>query len=655
MKKLLIGLGFVVALLIVAVLALPLLVPADTVKAKVIAQLSKATGRQVTVTGPVSVSAFPSLGLQIGGLTLGNAPGGQAKEMVSLDGLKAELKVMPLLSGKIEVDSFVLTKPVIHLEVDKAGKPNWVFASAGSGKAEPGKAAEPAPESSGGGAPTEISLGKVVLKDGLLSYLDQRSGAKQEVSAINLTVSLPSLDHPFKADGALTWNGKAIDIDLAADQPRALLDGKPSPVSILVKGEPLALAFKGTAALANAVKADGPLSLTIPSVRALAAWAGGAKLPDGPGYGPASLQGTLAVQGDRYALSKASLNLDQIAAAGDLSADLSGKPQIKAVLAVPMLDVTPYMGGGSEGSPAASGTAPSAPAPAQKSASAGDEGWSTDPIDLTGLKAVDADLTVTADAIKADKIAVGKSTVKAVLKGGHLNADVQAGDLYGGKGHVQAAVDGSRPGLNLNADWTLSGLQAQPFLTAAADFKRLSGTLDSQGTVTGSGRSLKDFIGVLGGKGAAKFTDGAISGINLGAMVRNVTTAFTAGGEAQKTDFAELSATWTIAQGIVSNNDLALLSPLLRITGAGTVSLPPRTLNYRVEPKAVASAEGQGGAKELGGITVPVVIEGPWSNLSYRPDLGAAAKQKVTDKVMEKLGDKADTPAGQMLKGLLGQ
>ncbi len=41
----------------------------------------------------------------------------------------------------------------------------------------------------------------------------------------------------------------------------------------------------------------------------------------------------------------------------------------------------------------------------------------------------------------------------------------------------------------------------------------------------------------------------------------------------------------------------------------------------------MASLEGQGGAADAGGLTVPVIVEGPWDDLSYRPDLAGLATQ----------------------------
>jgi AsmA protein len=179
----------------------------------------------------------------------------------------------------------------------------------------------------------------------------------------------------------------------------------------------------------------------------------------------------------------------------------------------------------------------------------------------------------------------------------------------------------------------LSGVQAQPLLADAAGFDRLEGTAEAEMAVTTRGRTEREMVQALKGSGAVKFTDGAIHGINLAAMVRNATSAFLDPGaqKAQKTDFAELSGTFVIQNGILRNDDLKLISPLLRLHGAGTSDLPKRTVDYRVEPKLAASLEGKGGTQEAAGITVPVIITGPWHDLSYRPDLVGVAKEVLKD------------------------
>jgi AsmA protein len=88
--------------------------------------------------------------------------------------------------------------------------------------------------------------------------------------------------------------------------------------------------------------------------------------------------------------------------------------------------------------------------------------------------------------------------------------------------------------------------------------------------------------------------------------------------------FAELGGTYVIARGVLTNQDMLLRSPLLRVSGKGTVDLPRRRVDYRIEPKVVASTKGQGSTADAAGIKVPVIVSGPWDNLSYKPDLAGA-------------------------------
>lgn len=639
MKKLLIVAGVLAAMVVAALLILPSLVPAERIRQEVVAQVKAATGRDLAIDGKVAVSAFPSLSVQVNSVSLSNPPGFQGKEMVRLGALDVKLKLLPILSGKVEVDSFVLIDPVVTLEVDRTGRANWVFDTA-----QPKPAAKPAEKADtakqDGGGLSDLSLGQVRISNGKLTYIDAKAGTREEIDGINLAVELKNLDNPLKAKGGLKYHGKVIDIAADVARPRALLDGSASPAELSIATEAVKLGFKGEAAGSNL---KGDLDLSVPSVRGLVQWATGKPLDaPGSGLGPFAVKGKLAAGGTKVALSQATISLDAIKANGDLSVDTGGaRPSLKGKLDVDALDVTPYLppeqpaaqtGGANKG-----GTA----GPAAQS------DWSDAPIDASGLKAADVDFALTVGSITVRKIKVGKSALRLVLDNGRAKADLSQLELYQGSGKGTLALDGSQPGIGLDASFSLKGLAAEPFLTDAAGFDRLSGTGNADIQVAGRGKSERALISSLNGKGAVTFTDGAIKGINLAEMVRNVGSAFTAGGGSQKTDFAELGGTFTIASGIVTNKDLALKSPLLRVEGAGTVELPPRTVHYRVEPKAVASLQGQGGQSDLGGITVPVIVEGPWENLSFRPDLQAMAKGKAQEALQGALG-------GKLPGGLLG-
>ena len=648
MKKIAIFGGVIVALLLVAVLALPALVPAERIKSELVARVKAATGRDLIIDGAVSVSVLPSLSVQVSGVALSNPPGYRAREMARLGGLDLKLKLLPLLSGQVEIDSFVLRQPAITLEVDGNGRGNWVFgAAAPAAAAKAGKAAA-ASEPAGDSGLNDLRLGDVRIVGGRLSYRDDKGGTAETIEAIDLTLTLKSLDQPLAAKGGLSWHGQSVALQLDVAKPRALLEGQTSAAGVSIAAAPLKLAFTGDLAAGGVT---GTLDLSSPSVRTLAGWAGGKPLAfAGSGLGPLAIKARVAAGGGMVALTQATLALDAVKAAGELSVATGGaRPALKGRLDVETLDLGPYLppegGGAAAGDKSAGG--------AGGKAAAGHAGWSDEAIDASALKAVDADVTLSAASIKMRRLEIGRSALSLALHDGRLTADLAELTLYQGKAKGKVTLDGAGAGLGLTAALTLKGLQAQPFL-AAFGFERLEGTGNAELQFTGRGASQRQIVSSLGGKGGVSFLNGAIRGINLAAMARNLASAFSDTGGSEKTDFAELSGSFTITNGIVSNPDLALKSPLLRVSGAGSVDLPRRTLNYRVEPKLVASLQGQGGAGNLAGVEVPVIVEGPWDALSFRPDLESLARGAAGKAVTRILKDQG-LPQGLPGMGDIGK
>jgi AsmA protein len=127
-------------------------------------------------------------------------------------------------------------------------------------------------------------------------------------------------------------------------------------------------------------------------------------------------------------------------------------------------------------------------------------------------------------------------------------------------------------------------------------------------------------VETLDGNGRFRFTEGAIHGINIAQTLRNAQSlGFGDAGE-QKTDFAELSGSFTVTDGLLDNRDLKLLAPVLRVTGKGLVPMPPRTIDYEVEAKLVSSLQGQGGQDALAGLPIPVTVKGSWDDPSIATD-----------------------------------
>jgi len=659
MKKVLIGIGVFVVVLVAALLIIPPLIPVDVYKEQLTSQVRDATGRELVIKGDMSFSLLPSVGIEANDVAFANARGASTPQMATLKRLTVALRVLPLLSGEVEVDSFVLVEPVINLEVDKEGRPNWEFKAKPTAQAAPasGERAEAGDGAGGDLGIADIRLGDVRLVDGTVNYFDAQSGQKEQIEKVNLTVSLPALDQPFDAKGTATWHDKEVALTLHAANLKDLLAGKSTTVRLGVDSEPVDLAFEGSVVNGARLQAEGDTRLDVPSIRDLAAWAGAPIEMEGTGLGPLKIAGRLALKGAAVSFSNAEIALDDIKATGGFIFVSAAIPEIKGRLDVERLDLNPYI-------PPKKGAGPAgqqAPAQGGAGGAAAPKEWSDEPIDHSALKSANADLTFTAQEIIFDKIKVGRSAVHLVLKGGRLVVDLTELALYNGAGKARIVLDGSGSTLGVEQTLELAGIKAEPFLTDAAGFDRLEGTANAHVAVKGRGNSERQIVSSLNGNGDVRFDDGAIKGMNLAQMVRSVSIeALSQGfGGAQKTDFTELSGTFVITNGILDNRDLLMKSPLLRVAGAGTSDLPKRTVDYRVEPKVVASLEGQG-ATDKSGIVFPVVVKGSWDDPQWSLELfnprqlspegiaGAAQQLKGTVESIKKGGVKG------VLPGLLG-
>jgi AsmA protein len=123
-KKLIIGFLAVVVLIVAAAFIVPSLIPAETYKSQLLAQVKEATGREARIDGDFKIAILPRVEFVAGKVSFANAKGSKTKNMVSVDRLNVQVALFPLLGGKVEIDAFVLEKPVINLEIDKNGKPN---------------------------------------------------------------------------------------------------------------------------------------------------------------------------------------------------------------------------------------------------------------------------------------------------------------------------------------------------------------------------------------------------------------------------------------------------------------------------------------------------------------------------------------------------
>jgi AsmA protein len=242
----------------------------------------------------------------------------------------------------------------------------------------------------------------------------------------------------------------------------------------------------------------------------------------------------------------------------------------------------------------------------------------------------------------------------AVLKDRILKASAEEFRIYDGRARAALTVDGAGRAPRINAEIALQDVSGLPLLTDIADIDWLSGRVRLQLALAGQGASPRAMVESLAGNADVLFTDGAIVGFNLAQIVRG----FVKGDRVttEKTDFSELSASFAIGGGVARSENLRMQGPLLRVTGTGTVDVNQRQLDWALKTRLVPTLVGQGGARELAGLDVPVHLYGPWTDPEIDPDLDAVLKDpgKIVDAVKDFGKQLGGTDLGKMLDDLLG-
>jgi AsmA protein len=271
---------------------------------------------------------------------------------------------------------------------------------------------------------------------------------------------------------------------------------------------------------------------------------------------------------------------------------------------------------------------------------------------------VDAQVRISAAELNIGETRFAPVAIDAALAGGVLRGGFPNLGAYGGQVSGQLIVDASRgePIYALTSD--LVGVRALPLLQSAADFDKLDGKLQAKIGVRSSGNSQRAIMSNLGGTVFANFQDGAIRGLNVARMIRSLTSGTLSGWQQTKeevTDLSQLSASFRVERGQATTNDLNLIGPLVKMTGAGTVDLAAKSLALRVEPKLVMTTEGQGRAGDPVGLGIPVVIDGPWSEPRIYPEMaGILDNPDAAYAKLKEMGKGLFAPGGGLSGALSG-
>ena len=518
--------------------------------------------RELRVAGDIRLSFWPDLAADVAGLSLSEQGG--STTFVTVERLRASVKVMPLLGGHVVVNGIDVSGVQANLRRDAKGRFNFADLMAPS--------AEKSEKVEFDIASLRVRSSRIDYSDAggtrlTLDDIDVQTGAISESSArdVQIAARLAAPTRPMQvkaklaqADFGEALSGQGVDLQVRVDGAGAQLDMRASMDRLEQKGDvlqssPVQATVSGKVAgssvdlkLATPLRMDLPRKLlSLPD--GVLEFAAKQQLVDITGTlkGPADLMlGSQTLRLPRFALDltasspKLAGGPVPVKLAGDLSIGIAARnAELRFDGLVDGHALTGTVGADAAGIPALRGD----------------------------LKALDVDIA-------------------------RVIARFSDSDLLAGSGTLDLRV-------------TTRGS------TAAA----LTQTLNGEGAV-----SLRD--GAIKGLDLNSSLREVRAGVRRALGKETGTTV-----KSKKTDFSAMTASFQIRDGVLDNRDLALKSPLLRVAGAGSIDLVKGELDYGVKASVVASREGQGGAEraDLAGITVPVKLYGPLAAPQYSIDFAA--------------------------------
>jgi AsmA protein len=722
-----IGIAALFILIIGATFALPYIVPPETIKSQITAAIKDKTGRDVTFKGKISYRFFPSFGIDLNNIIIHNPQSIKGPNFLQLGRLQADLKILPLLSKRIEIGRIIMHRPEFALIKDPQGRVNYEFkkaslrtknfntallealgvkafskrqkktvskylqiaqaqetldtsdiiartleqlekeeqAEAKTSDKNDESSAEKAkgPDVDAGeledvkqaGLNTDIIIGEIEIVNGAVKLIDQKANSETLISAINVSVQAPDLAKDVTAKGTLRYLEDRINLGANLSTLGQLLQGEDVVTNVTLNSDRFEGKFDGKVRYGSKLEFNGNADVQTYSLQNLLSWLG----VDVPkrGYGGAYARGELSGTPDVFQLANATIKVDNSVLAGAVGLRSSGaRPTIRAQLKTDLLDLSPYM---QQQAFIHRDLIKGLNNPRKTAIAA----WKSEKIDVSFLNKFDALVQLTASRLIIQKHRLENAQVGVKVNAGLMTAQMPKFSIYGGTGALNLSVNGAKPRPTLKGRIGLKQIQIQPLLKNAADLNWLSGVGNVDLDIVSSGTSEQQMISALNGTGRITVADGAVEGVNIPGMIRNVQKGrllepFSKPQE--KTDFSDLQASFTINSGVVENKDLLMKGPLLRMTGKGILNLPGEQIDYGVQPKLVNSLAGQGGEAALAGINIPIRIKGPMNNPQFIPDAkgllenNGEAINNTVKSVKKTIKDiKKKKISGEEMKGLL--
>jgi uncharacterized protein involved in outer membrane biogenesis len=573
--------------------------------------LREQTGATLTVGGDTSLSLFPVLGVSLQQAAI--AMPGEEQASISARALSIGVQMMPLLSGRVEIDSIRL---------------DGLNASITSAPEQPA-----------------IDTGKMTDRE-LDAFYDERRKARKQAgdtagaeAALSVPLALKVRELTITDARLETVDPESEDISVL-EIPRLEatglnLDQTPIPLSmeLRVPGEEvISVLLEGELRVSQqqqVVQLDN-LEVQVNGVMAQ----------------PVNLQTSGEVDINRQVADlKLSLHLGEAQAKGKVRYASFESPQVDAILKLNQFSPALLALAGPE---AASADA------TETTAASGDE-----PLPLDAIRLIDTRARLAIEQAVFEPHVVTDVKVSLRAKEGVITVDTFTGKLHGGELDLTATFNGKHNTASLVTEGKVDALDIATALAAMESEPVFSGSASLDWKLNGRGRTPNELVAALKGPINLTTAEPALRGMSVEGMLcqavalvnqESLTTTFPA-----DTRFQTLGAALTLDDGKLNLKPLKAQLPQIQLTGSGSLDLLSQnfktTFKARLSPELEQLDRACRVSKRLTAIDWPVKCKG---NTADDPGkwCGVDTEQIIEDMAKNEAKRKVEKEAGKLLDKL---
>lgn len=521
--------------------------------------------RKVEIAGDLNVNLWswrPSA--TIDGISIANPAWAKTPKLGTIERLRIRVRLVPLLWGKLDTRVLAVERPNFALVADAQGRKNWDFSE---GRASPPMNLPP--------------IQKFVIRDGRLSYDDAKRKVRFQ-GTINAREQLGADNRGFQLLGRGTINGAPFRAEVTGGPLLNIERTKPYPFDAEIRAGDTYVTAHGAvpkpfdmARFHLNATAHGPdMAELFPLT--------GVALPNTPPY---SLRGRLQRDGFVWKIDDIGGRVGDSDLAGHLKVTTGrARPLLEGDLRSNSLDfddlgavfgAAPKVGPGETASPEQVATAQRMVAQQRI--------FSDAPLDVSRMRAMDADVSYKALSIRDTPIKLNAGAVRIRLDNGLLTADPLRLDLPRGRVDGQVILNARDAVPRTDLDLRLSNARLESLIPMSFNGAApLMGPLVGRAKLRGSGDTLHKTFGGADGQVTVVASGGQIQKGIAELMGVNVIKGM---GLLNKNDTTELRcavANFRAENGVLRADNIVLDTGPVLVKGDGVVNLDTERMSLKV-------------------------------------------------------------------------